>query len=106
MTNSIYPPDELLKKWESLIIDKEQNVDVVLYEVYQAGADNELKECCTWMYEHFQCGLEWSKDLIAARRPKPPSLKEQALKALDRMDQLPTAEDQSIIRRALESLPE
>ena len=43
--------------------------------------------------------------LKEAMRPKPPSLKEQALEALDRMDQLPTAEDQHILRRALESLP-
>ena len=35
---------------------------------------------------------------------KPPSLKEQALEALDRMDQFPTADDQHIIRRALEQL--
>lgn len=41
---------------------------------------------------------------IAARRPKPPSLKELALEALDRMDQLPTAENQHTIRRALEAL--
>jgi hypothetical protein len=42
--------------------------------------------------------------LRAARRPKPLSLKEQALEALDRMDQLPTFQDMHIIRRALEQL--
>ena len=49
--------------------------------------------------------VAWGEHLLATR-PKPPSLKEQALEALDRMDQLPTAEDQRIIRRALEALPE
>jgi hypothetical protein len=77
MTNNIYPPDHLLRKWESLIIDEEQNVDVVLYEAFQAGADQELEACCEWFL------LEgWHPDhpnkLRAARRPKPPSLKEQA----------------------------
>jgi len=37
--------------------------------------------------------------------PKPPSLKEQAPEALERMDQFPTTEDKVIIRRALEALP-
>jgi hypothetical protein len=36
--------------------------------------------------------------------PVAPSLKELALEALDRMDQFPTADDQYIIRRALEAL--
>ena len=49
--------------------------------------------------------VAWGEHLLATR-PKPPSLKEQALEALDRMDQLPTAEDQRTIRRALEALPE
>jgi hypothetical protein len=46
---------------------------------------------------------DWGKGHTLVN-PKPPSLKEQALEALDRMDQLPTAEDQRIIRRALEAL--
>jgi len=104
MANNVYPPDHLLRKWESLIIDEEQNVDVVLYEVFQAGADQELEACCEWLETYVQRWAEWSADFRADRRPKPPSLKEQALQALDRMDQLPTAEDQHIIRRALEQL--
>ena len=108
MTNNIYPPDHLLRKWESLIIDEEQNVDVVLYEAFQAGADQELEACCEWFL------LEgWHPDhpnkLRAARRPKPPSLKAQALTLIDEctdphgdyLDDNALA----IIRRALESLP-
>jgi len=106
MTNNIYPPDHLLRKWESLIIDEEQNVDVVLYEAFQAGADQELEACCEWLVVD-----DWkhvSKNLRAARRPKPPSLKEQALQALAllRVDASThgLGFDSSAIRRALEQL--
>ena len=110
MTNNIYPPDHLLRKWESLIIDEEQNVDVVLYEAFQAGADQELEACCEWFL------LEgWHPDhpnkLRAARRPKPPNLKEQALQALAQLENgahcsMDTTEPAYYIRRALESLPD
>ena len=110
MTNNIYPPDHLLRKWESLIIDEEQNVDVVLYEAFQAGADQELEACCEWFL------LEgWHPDhpnkLRAARRPKPPNLKEQALQALAHLENgahcsMDTTESAHYIRRALESLPD
>jgi hypothetical protein len=109
MTNNIYPPDHLLRKWESLIIDEEQNVDVVLCEAFQAGADQELEACCEWFL------LEgWHPDhpnkLRAARRPKPPNLKEQALQALAHLENgahcsMDTTESAHYIRRALESLP-
>lgn len=69
----------------------------------QWSADKELEACCEWLQDP-DLNVDTYK-LRAARRPKPPSLKELALEALNRMDQLPTAEDQNIIRRALESLP-
>jgi hypothetical protein len=106
MTNNIYPPDHLLRKWESLIIDEEQNVDVVLYEAFQAGADQELEACCEWVKGHWL-----DADLRAIRRPKPPSLKEQALQALAHLENgahcsMDTTESAHYIRRALESLPD
>jgi hypothetical protein len=109
MTNNIYPPDHLLRKWEELIIDEEQNVDVVLYEVFQAGADHELEACCEWLCRSgHQFAETYVAYLRAARRPKPPSLKEQAL------DELQSSfgrgylkkEGADTIRRALESLPD
>jgi hypothetical protein len=47
-------------------------------------------------------------ELRAARRPKSPSLKEQALEALKHAEEgwRPVPVDCAIIRRALESLPE
>ncbi len=113
MTNNIYPPDYLLRKWEELIIDEEQNVDVVLYEAFQAGADQELEACVNYV-DNTISGNK-ARALRAARRPKPPSLKEQALQALYRFDdteghdgltQEQIAEDFVLIRRALESLPD
>jgi hypothetical protein len=100
MTNNIYPPDHLLRKWESLIIDEEQNVDVVLYEAFQAGADQELEACCEWLHwQNLATHPELIPSLRAARRPKPPSLKEQAL---DRCNDY--IDPDGIIRRALEQL--
>ena len=78
----------------------------VLTEVAQWGADQELDACCEWIYKLMDRGLEWSMDLRAARRPKPPSLKEQALDALNTIEDKmlgPTIEEK-LIRRALEQL--
>ena len=51
-------------------------------------------------------GLEWSIDLRAARRPKPPSLKEQALVLVEQHEDgwRPTPKDWDTIRKALEQL--
>jgi hypothetical protein len=88
----ITPPPELLGKWEDEIFKRYENVDVQLLNAYQAGADAELNACCTWIESlcslrglmtsaKFWCTV--SDALRAARRPKPPSLKEQAMKALN-----------------------
>jgi hypothetical protein len=105
MTNNIYPPDHLLRKWESLIIDEEQNVDVVLYEAFQAGADQELEACCEYLYRNFAVP---SKQLRDHRRPKPPSLKELALDELNFSFSRGYLKKEAVeaIRRALESLPD
>jgi len=106
MTNNIYPPDHLLKKWEELIIDEEQNVDLVLYEAFQAGADQELEACCEWFIRDWT-DIETADRLRAARRPKPPSLKEQALEALREAESsgcLYANGRSDTIRRALEQL--
>jgi hypothetical protein len=110
MTNNIYPPDHLLRTWESLIIDEEQNVDVVLYEAFQAGADQELEACCEWVKAKEWIHAEFSDELRAFRRPKPPSLKEQALAELELLRGDANVHglgfDAPAIRRALEALPD
>ena len=100
----ITPPPELVEQWEAETAHttKDETWHVAV-QAARWGADQELNECCHLLRLQ---GFDVVDDLRAARRPKPPSLKELALEALDRMDQLPTAEDQRIIRRALEALPE
>lgn len=85
---------------------------VVTRAAYAAGADAELEACCEWVQDYAGCG----DSLRAARRPspKPPSLKQQALRDLEVMTTVPpgmsplaqeTTERISRIRRALEALP-
>jgi hypothetical protein len=110
MTNHqspITPPPELLKHWEDQHFDEGENYDVMLTQAYQAGADQELEACCDWL--HWQ-NLATHQDLIpslrAARRPKPPSLKEQALLAIDTAvaDDRLSADVANVVRRALEQI--
>jgi len=77
----------------------------------QAAADQELEACCAWLGRELICdGKYVARDLRAARRPNPPSLKEQALAALeeepeDSKELIVFDTDQvKIIRRALEQL--
>jgi hypothetical protein len=123
----ITPPPELLGKWEDEILKRYENVDVQLLNAYQAGADAELNACCAWIESlrglgglmtsvKFRCTI--SDTLRAARRPKPLSLKEQALQALgseplaetflsgDGFLNAGAIERHRIIRRALEALSE
>jgi len=103
----ITPPPELLKQWEDDWFDERENVDVLLLQAFQAGADQELEACCEWLGSGGYAGTCFT--LRAARRPKPPSLKEQALEAAIRLGKkYPSYEGADIetIRRALEALPE
>jgi len=75
----------------------------------QWGADAELEACCEWMRTaSFGLSVNTSAyQLRAARRPKPPSLKEQALDQLDSFRGLLDMKGlrSDTIRRALEALP-
>ena len=81
----------------------------------QWGADQEMEACCQALYDRYdsvRCatgfpGSDMSDWLRAARRPKPLSLKEQALKILSETELRHewTMADEDIIRRALEQLP-
>jgi hypothetical protein len=74
------------------------------------GADQELEACCTWLDRNNQWAKVDIDELRDARRPKPPSLKEQALQALALLKVDASTHglgfDSSAIRRALESLPD
>jgi hypothetical protein len=75
---------------------------ILIARAAQWGADQELEACCEWLGSGGYAGTCFA--LRAARRPKPPSLKEQALAALLHLDQGQHNERCLIIRRALEQL--
>ena len=76
------------------------------------AADQQLEACCEWLETNSVCYHErLVPSLRAAMRPKPPSLKEQALAELEEiMDELHEATGSgftaSAIRRAIESIPD
>ena len=83
-THPITPPTELVKQWEDQHYEEGENYDVMLIQAYQAGADQELEACCKWLCEDSIPNT--SIRLRSARRPKPPSLKEQAMETLNFME--------------------
>jgi hypothetical protein len=82
----ITPPPELFKQWEDNILNERDNVDHVLdcawRNGFQAGADQELEACCEWLDEHLAYENNVTNNLRADRRPKPKSLKQQAIDEL------------------------
>ena len=110
MSNNITPPPELVQQWmDDLYNEPGQFVSsddkALATRAAQWGADMELEACCEWLENQPQ----WMEDLRSARRPKPPSLKEQAQAELDRLIALIPTEGAIAmaepIRRALEALP-
>jgi hypothetical protein len=73
----ITPPTELVSMWRDLLASRSEE-DVLIFAT-QWGADQELEACCKWLPKL----PPWSADdLRRHRRPKPPSLKQQALNEL------------------------
>jgi hypothetical protein len=107
------PPKELISKWDkswhdiAIPTDPKTYAEYMLGQAAQWGADQELEACIVLLKaDGYKC---LARDLRAARRPKPPSLKKQALAALNQADEgLNESEWQQrsdTIRRALEALP-
>ena len=106
------PPPELVQKW----IREKDGLELVVVRAAQWGADQELEACCEALKSipnplGIPFGEMASNALRDARRPKPPSLKEQALEELDGLAAVfRIAHGGDIvcdkIRRALEALPE
>jgi hypothetical protein len=81
-------------------------VDRLQYIAAQAarwGSDQELEACCEWLHSK---GSPNAFRLRTARRPKPPSLKEQALLAIDTAvaDGRLSPDVSNVVRRALEQI--
>ena len=110
----ITPPPELVQQWSvsSPIQHSDESWAYELFIAHQAaqwGADQELEACCEWLEDIGPSGVQlWGDDLRTDRRPQPPSLKQQALAALERYEAEEWCEeltfDSIIIRRALEAL--
>ncbi len=106
----ITPPSELMQQWVKRYEDG-ANLQSLFYSIFQAGADQELEACCEWLEQQTLCGHQ---DLLpsfrADRRPKPPSLKKQALEDLDSLIADLANHGMGFkatnIRRALEALPD
>ena len=116
----ITPPPELVEKWIELTRSNDcigaypQNYEhLVATQAARWGADQELEACCEWVSRFNYDDYSYQERLRAARRrPKPPSLKEQALQVLANADgadhpvvvTVLTADEHALIRKALEQL--
>ncbi len=105
------PPSELVLQWIGEFFgctaggELSDSERFLTTRAAQWGADQELETCCEWLDREGWSGE--ARQLRAARRPKPPSLKEQALKALDHiLNNSSTDLGGNTIRRALEQLPD
>jgi len=106
----ITPPPELISGWlheaADLHLPIPANLDYLATRAAQWGADQELEACIELLKADGYTA--YVKDLCAARRPKPPSLKEQALRDLDALakdlERNGMGFGTAMIRRALEQL--
>jgi hypothetical protein len=107
----ITPQPELVQQWVDTyfggrISQSNFHVDLAT-QAAQWGADQELEACCEWFQEFYKTESWVKHDLKHfrdARRPKPPSLKEQALEALDEEQAELSIQNYKLIRAVLESL--
>jgi hypothetical protein len=107
----ITPPPELVQQW----INEEDGLTAghIATQAARWGANQELEACIEWVSIQLNCTDQEHlvPHLRTARRPKPPSLKEQALAVLeeepeDAKELIVFDTDQvNLIRRALEALP-
>ncbi len=109
--SNITPPPELVQQWVDTyfggkVSQSYFHVDLATLAA-QWGADQELDACCQLLDngEHAATyGCHNGNSLRTARRPKPPSLKEQALEALDEEQAELSIQNYKLIRAVLEQL--
>ena len=102
----ITPPRELVLQWlEDSPEDDELGIaGYIATQAARWGADMELEACCADL--RMVLGPDQADWLRSVRRPKPPSLKEQALEALDEEHADMQIQNYKLIRSVLESLPD
>jgi hypothetical protein len=84
------PPEELLQSTWDILRENQSTQEIeeglawkmAITQAYRAGADQELEACLLLVGGERRENLSQVIALRNARRPKPPSLKEQALKGL------------------------
>jgi hypothetical protein len=108
MTNHpITPPPELVQQWVLESVTPGEDVcEGIAIRAAQWGAAQELEACCEWMKDQELRKL--ADKLQYSRRPKPPSLKEQALALIEEHEDgswQPSRKVWETIRRALKELP-
>ena len=112
----IIPPPELVHQWHKVACKDPYNggtffgskvLKSIATQAARWGADTELDACCECINDLAHGADVILADLRAARRPKPPSLKEQALFAIDTAvaDGRLSSDVSNVVRRALEALP-
>jgi hypothetical protein len=112
--NSITPPPELVLQWlEDAPEDGEFGISThIATQAARWGADQELEACCDYLTRCASWEPEDVQEMRDLLHPKPPSLKEQALQALEAADfadypvigTILTTDQHALIRRALEKL--
>jgi hypothetical protein len=116
MTNEITPPPALRQLWAQQA-QRMNPRDPIAWQEHIAnqaarwGANQELEACCDWLA--FETPEPYINALRASRRPKPPSLKDQALQVLasapgpdyPSVMTVLNADEHALIRQALEALP-
>jgi len=101
---SIVPSPELVQEWIYTDEGGPNVISRIATHAVQWGADQELEACCLWLNGGSKIDYDTASLLRAARRPKPPSLKEQALAELSEWENVMDIAPDSPIRRALEAL--
>jgi len=101
----INPPPKLMQQWAEQF-EARGSLLSMFEDIYRAGADAELEACCEWLDRN--CPSVGAHHLRTERRPKPLSLKEQALIHFDSYAASfeTSGGDSDLIRRALEQLPD
>jgi hypothetical protein len=108
----ITPPPELVEQWTAQGVNREAGTAFMTWFATQAarwGSNQELEACCEWLDEGFGDVGNLPATLRAARRPKPPSLRELALESVKRFEESgeffsDQMRELEFIRKALEQL--
>jgi len=113
----ITPPPELIEDWIEIAKPepwkRPPDPNVLCTLAAQWGADRQLEADAQWLDQNSLDAPHLTitptgKGLVEAMRPRPPSLKEQALALVEQHEDgwRPSPKDWDTIRRALEALPD